>query len=620
MTEKNAFNAEISALFDLIAKHLYSNSDAFVRELISNSSDANDKFRILALKDAKLDNGDALGIWLEIDEAENTLIFRDNGIGMSLTDAKDHLGTIARSGTKAFMEKLESAPKEDQKNMIGQFGVGFYSAFVVADEVIVQSRRADLKPEEGIEWRSVGKGEYEIKPLKVEARGTKIILKLKEEHKDYTNDWKLRQVITKYSDHLPYPVHLKFEQKNDKGDIDVKEDVVNQAKALWAKHKKDITDEQYEEFYKHISHDFEAPLSRIHYHIEGSPSFKALLYLPKRAPMDLWSQDGKRGLKLFVERVFIMDNAEQFLPSYLRFVKGVVDSSDLPLNVSRELLQSNKVTETIKATNTKRILSLLDQMAAKEPEKYQEFYKEFGSILKEGPGEDFANQERIAKLLRFASTKTEETTVSLSDYVASMKPEQESIYYIIADNYRAGKCSPNIEVYQKKDIDVLILSDRVDEWLMARLPEFEGKKFVNISQGKVDIEDSEEEKLSEEDQKSQEDFIKKVKDVLGDRVKDVRSTNRLTESPSCVVADDQEMTPNLKRILREAGQVVPESKLIFELNMDHPLVNRLMIESNEAVFEKRATLMHMQALLLSGEELNEPDQFVKIMNDLLIEG
>ena len=496
--------------------------------------------------------------------------------------------------------------------------MGFYSAFVVAEEVTVRTRRADLGANDAVMWQSKGQGEYSIADIQREERGTSIVLKIKDEFKDYLEDWKLRTVINKYSDHLAYPVMMNVSEKNDDGEMVHKEEAINQAKALWTHDKKDITDEQYQAFYKHISHDFDDARDWTHQRVEGKYAFTTLLYLPKRAPMDLYQMEAKRGLKLFVQRVFIMDDADVFLPGYLLFVKGIVDSNDLPLNVSRELLQKNKVTESIKSNNTKKILSLLEKMAKDKPEEYASFYASFGAVLKEGPGEDFANQERILSLLRFASTQTDQgnTTRSLDEYIANMGDKQEKIYYIIADGLRSGLNSPVMEMYKKKGIEVLVMFDRVDEWLMARVSEYKGKAMQNITQGESDIEDDRPE-VSEEEKAQQNAMIDRIKSLLGDDVKDVRQTHRLTESPCCVVGDKDDISTHLKKMLKDAGQPVPETKPIFEINLSHPLVQQLE-QVSESDFKQRVQLLHMQALMLAGETLEKPDEFIKIMNDLLV--
>ena len=640
--ETKKFATETKQIMELFAKWLYRDRDIFLRELISNAADAQDKLKTLALADDSLyaDDHD-LKIWILIDKDKKTITVRDNGVGMDYDEVVSHLGTIARSGTKQFLQSMAATDGTvDKGNLIGQFGVGFYSAFVVADEVEVRSLRAGLKAEEGVVWRSNGHEDYQIAKTKLDNRGTEVVLHLKEDAADFLEQWRLRKIITTYSDHIGFPIVMFKEQEiadesaADEGEKDkdkdapkkteIVEEVVNQAKALWTMPKKDITDEQYEAFYKHISHDFNKPIAWVHNRVEGKLEYTSLLYIPSQAPFDLWNRDHKRGLKLYVQRVFIMDDAEQLLPAYLRFVKGVIDANDLPLNVSREVLQSSEVVETIKASCIKRILGTLEAMIKDDPEKYHAFWKTFGAVLKEGPGEDFANKDRIAKLLRFSSTAndSELQTRSLDDYVAAMLKDQDKIYYIIAENYSAAKASPHLELFKKRGVEVLLLTERIDEWLVSRLGEYAGKSLVSISRGDVDLGDlgsSDEEKQEYEKQKEAfADITKRVKDVLADKVKDVRVTERLTDSPSCVVADDDDMSMNLKRMLKEAGQAVPDSKPILELNPNHALVERLKNEVSDEQFARVAEVLLGQAVLAEGGSLQNPAEFVNKLNQLLL--
>ncbi|POZ79739.1 molecular chaperone HtpG [Coxiella burnetii] len=625
--ETLSFEAEVKQLLHLVAHSLYSNKEIFLRELISNSSDAADKLRYQALSDAALYENDAdLKIWIDFDKDNRTITIRDNGIGMSREEVIENLGTIAKSGTRAFRELLAEKKAEDSQ-LIGQFGVGFYSAFIVADRVVVRTRRAGMKADQGVEWESTGEGEYTLKNIDKPTRGTEVVLHLKESEEEFLDSLRLRAIITKYSDHILLPIVMKKIKTSGADDEDKnetpEEEVVNRANALWVLPKDKIKDEEYKELYKHIAHDFEDPLAWVHNKVEGKLEYTTLLYIPARAPFDLWNREGQRGLKLYVKRIFIMDDAEHFMPMYLRFVKGIVDSNDLPLNISRELLQSNEVINKIKAGCVKRILSLLEDLAKNDKEKYASFWKAFGQVLKEGPAEDFANRDRIANLLRFASTHndTDEQNVSLQDYISRMKPEQNKIYYIVADTYTSAKNSPLLEVFRKKDIEVLLMSDRVDEWLVAHLNEFEGKSLQSIAKGTLDLGDLEKEEKVETEkfEKDFDELLKQFKEVLGEKIKDVRITHRLTDSPTCVVFDENEMSGHLQRLLIQTGQDFMQAKPILEINPSHPLILRVKNESDKTRFNRWADLLLNQALLAEGEQLKDPASFVKGLNELLLD-
>ncbi|ACJ18973.1 molecular chaperone HtpG [Coxiella burnetii] len=625
--ETLSFEAEVKQLLHLVAHSLYSNKEIFLRELISNSSDAADKLRYQALSDAALYENDAdLKIWIDFDKDNRTITIRDNGIGMSREEVIENLGTIAKSGTRAFRELLAEKKAEDSQ-LIGQFGVGFYSAFIVADRVVVRTRRAGMKADQGVEWESTGEGEYTLKNIDKPTRGTEVVLHLKESEEEFLDPLRLRAIITKYSDHILLPIVMKKIKTSGADDEDKnetpEEEVVNRANALWVLPKDKIKDEEYKELYKHIAHDFEDPLAWVHNKVEGKLEYTTLLYIPARAPFDLWNREGQRGLKLYVKRIFIMDDAEHFMPMYLRFVKGIVDSNDLPLNISRELLQSNEVINKIKAGCVKRILSLLEDLAKNDKEKYASFWKAFGQVLKEGPAEDFANRDRIANLLRFASTHndTDEQNVSLQDYISRMKPEQNKIYYIVADTYTSAKNSPLLEVFRKKDIEVLLMSDRVDEWLVAHLNEFEGKSLQSIAKGTLDLGDLEKEEKVETEkfEKDFDELLKQFKEVLGEKINDVRITHRLTDSPTCVVFDENEMSGHLQRLLIQTGQDFMQAKPILEINPSHPLILRVKNESDKTRFNRWADLLLNQALLAEGEQLKDPASFVKGLNELLLD-
>ncbi|HEY0845843.1 MAG TPA: molecular chaperone HtpG [Noviherbaspirillum sp.] len=622
------FQAEVKQLLHLMIHSLYSNKEIFLRELISNASDASDKLRFEAINNAGLfENDPDLKIRITFDKAARTITISDNGIGMSREEAIEHLGTIAKSGTKEFFSKLSGDQQKDAA-LIGQFGVGFYSAFIVADKITVDTRRAGLPADQGVRWESTGEGDFSVEQIDKPARGTDITLHLREGEDEFLSVWKLKSIIRKYSDHISIPILMKKEEwDEEKKETVVKDEfeTVNQASALWARSKSDITPEQYDEFYKHVSHDFEAPLSYTHNRVEGRSEYIQLLYIPARAPFDLWDRNKRGGIKLYVKRVFIMDDAEQLMPVYLRFVKGVIDSSDLPLNVSREILQESRDVKVIREGSTKRVLGMLEEMANSDDQaqkdKYAKFWKEFGQVLKEGIGEDHANKERIAKLLRFASTHNDndEQTVSLDAYISRMKEGQDKIYYVTAENYAAAKNSPHLEIFRKKGVEVLLLTDRVDEWMLSFLHEVEGKELASVAKGDLDLgklEDEEEKKQHEQTENEYKDLVEKMKTALADRAKDVRVTFRLTDSPACLVADEHELSGNLLRMLKAAGQNAPESKPILEINPDHPLVQRLKYE--DAKFNDWSMILFDQAALAEGGTLSDPAGFVKRLNEMLL--
>lgn len=625
--QTRAFEAEVKQILHLVTHSLYSNKEIFLRELVSNASDAADKLRYAALSDSSLyeDQGE-LEIYIDFDAEKRTITIRDNGIGMTRDEAIENLGTIAQSGTRAFKQLLDAEKSKDSQ-LIGQFGVGFYSAFVVADRVEVRTRRAGQPKETGVSWSSAGEGEFEVKNIEKTSRGTEIILHLKSEEDEFLNDYKLRSIIKKYSDHIMLPVKMKkaavpTSDDEEKASDAVEYEIVNQANALWAQSKSEISKEQYHSFYKHIAHDFEDPLAWAHNRVEGKLEYTSLLFLPKRAPFDLWNRDMMRGLKLYVKRVFIMDDVEHLMPNYLRFVKGVIDSNDLPLNVSRELLQSNRVIESIKSGCTKRVLSMLENMAENDVDQYSTFWQAFGAVIKEGPAEDFANKDRIAKLLRFSSTQDDqqEQRVSLADYVSRMQPQQKKIYYVVADSFTAAKNSPLLEVFRKKGIEVLLMSDRVDEWLVAHLNEFDGKTLQSISKGALDLgeapeEEKEQKKAQEEEYK---DYLEKMQASLQDQVKAVRLTDRLVESPACVVFEENEMSGHMQRLLAQAGQEFSASLPILEINPDHALIKKIKQAVGTEQFDQWASVMLSQALLSEGEQLKDPAGFVKQLNTLLL--
>jgi len=626
--ETMGFQTEVKQLLNLMINSLYSNKEIFLRELISNAADAADKLRFEALSDDALyeEDGD-LKIRVDFDKEARTITITDNGIGMTREEVINNIGTIARSGTKAFFGQLTGDQAKDSQ-LIGQFGVGFYSAFIVADKVTLKTRRAGTTKEHGVLWESAGEGEFNIETIEKATRGTEVTLHLREDEDEFLNGWRLRNVIRKYSDHINLPIIMQKEPVPDEeGKIDesiIEDETVNKATALWTLSKNDITDEQYKEFYKQIAHDFQDPLSWSHNKVEGNTEYTSLLYIPSKAPFDLWDRDRMHGIKLYVKRVFIMEDSEQLMPRYLRFIRGVIDTNDLPLNVSREILQSSKVIDTIRAASVKKILSELNKMANNEPEQYAEFWKEFGQVIKEGPGEDFANKEALAKLLRFASTETgnADQTVSLEDYVSRMKDKQDKIFYITAESYAAAKNSPHLEVFRKKGIEVLLLTDRVDEWLVNSLTDFDGKHLQSVAKGDLDLgelEDEEEKKAHEEVEKNFEDLVERVKKTLDEKVKDVRITHRLTDSPACLVADHYDMSGNLERMLKAAGQQVSASKPILELNPEHPMVAKLKDEQNDEQFSDWTSIIFDQALLAEGGQLEDPASFVKKLNAMLLQ-
>jgi len=623
--ETLGFQAEVKQLLNLMIHSLYSNKEIFLRELISNASDAADKLRFEALSDNTLFGSDAdLKIRIAFDNKARTITVSDNGVGMSREEVVNNIGTIAKSGTREFFQALTGDQAKDAR-LIGQFGVGFYSSFIAADRVTLVTRRAGLPASEGVRWESDGGGEFTVEPVEKEGRGTEVTLHLREGEDELLSDWKLREIVRKYSDHIAIPIVMKKRKwdKDKSEEIATDEDeTVNQASALWARPKSEITEEQYQEFYKHVAHDNEAPLAYTHNRVEGRQEYVQLLYVPSRAPFDLWDRQQRRGLKLYVRRVFIMDDAEQLLPAYLRFVRGVVDSNDLPLNVSREILQESRDIEAIRAGCTKRVLTLLEDLAERDKDRYASFWREFGRVLKEGVGEDFANRERIAKLLRFASTHadSEEQSVSLADYLARMKEGQDRIYYVTAETFLAAKNSPHLEIFRKQGIEVLLLSERVDEWLVGNLPEFEGKALASVAKGELDLSklQSDEEKKEQAKQESEHRaLVAKLKDALGERVKEVRVTARLTQSPSCLVADENDMGGNLSRILKAVGQKMPQAKPILEINPSHPMVKRL--EEEKTRFADWGNLLFEQALLAEGGQLEDPAGFVRRMNELMLE-
>lgn len=624
--ETLGFKTEVKQLLHLMIHSLYSNKEIFLRELISNASDACDKLRFEALQNDALYEGNSdLSIHIDFDKDVGTLTIEDNGIGMNRDDVVNHLGTIAKSGTAEFLSKLSGDQKKDSQ-LIGQFGVGFYSAFIVADKVTVETRKAGEAADQAVRWESAGEGDFTLENIEKAERGTRIILHLKEEDKEFADSFRLRTLIKKYSDHIATPVFLP--QETDAEDADKAEkkipEAVNQAKALWTRSKSDISDEEYNEFYKHVSHDWNDPLLWAHNKVEGNLDYTSLLYIPSKAPFDIWNRDAIRGLKLYVQRVFIMDDAEQFLPLYLRFVKGVLDSNDLSLNVSREILQQDKQVTTMRTALVKRVLDSLTKLAKNDAEKYQTFWDEFGSILKEGPAEDFANREKIAKLFRFATTKSEGETqnVSLTDYVARMREGQKKIYYITGENYAAVASSPHLEYFRSKGVEVLLLSDRVDEWMVGHLTEFDGKLFQDITKGELDLDDladSAEKEKQKELEETHQSLVERVEKALEGKVKKVRVTSRLTESPACLVVGQYDMGGHMRRLMEAAGQPLPEADVTLEINPTHLLIERLNSEQSEDRFAELVELIHAQAQLAEGSQLEDPAQYVQRLNKLLLE-
>lgn len=617
--ETRGFQSEVKQLLQLMIHSLYSNKEIFLRELISNASDAADKLRFRALSKPELyENDGELRVRISADKDNGTLTISDNGIGMSRDEVIDNLGTIAKSGTKAFLETLGSDQAKDSQ-MIGQFGVGFYSAFIVADKVTVRSRAAGAPADEGVFWESAGEGEYTIADIEKAERGTEITLHLRDDEKEFLDNWRLRSVISKYSDHIALPVEI--EDKNEE-DGTVTWEKINQAKALWTRSKSEISDEEYVEFYKHISHDYADPLTWTHNRVEGKQEYTSLLYVPSQAPFDLWNRDQQHGLKLYVQRVFIMDDAEQFMPNYLRFVRGVLDSNDLPLNVSREILQDSALTRSLRSALTKRVLQMLEKLAKSDAEKYQTFWQQFGLVMKEGPAEDMANSETIAKLLRFATTHTDSNVqnVSLEEYVSRMVEGQDKIYYITADSYAAAKGSPHLELFRKKGIEVLLLSDRIDEWMMNYLSEFDGKQFQSVSKADESLDKLADENKAEQEEadKQLEPFVERVKTFLGERVKEVKLTHRLTDTPAIVTTNADEMSTQMAKLFAAAGQAAPEVKYNFELNPAHPLVKKASEVSDESVFADWVDVLLDQALLAERGTLEDPNLFIRKINELLL--
>lgn len=642
--EVHGFQTEVKQLLQLMIHSLYSNKEIFLRELVSNAADASDKLRFEALKNADLFEGDGdLRVRVSADKETNTVTISDNGIGMTHDQIVEHLGTIAKSGTAEFFSKLSGDQASDSQ-LIGQFGVGFYSAFIVADKVTVRSRAAGVAANEGVEWQSEGEGQFTTRQIEKSNRGTDIILHLKEDENEFLDDWRLRSIVTKYSDHISVSVEMlsqeipaveaQDEVKDDDGNvvtpaIEARDAVppqweaVNKATALWTREKSDVSEDEYKEFYKHVSHDFADPLLWEHNKVEGKTEYTSLLYVPSKAPFDLYNREKQHGLKLYVQRVFIMDDAEQFMPTYLRFVKGLLDSNDLPLNVSREILQDNKVTQAIRKGCTKRVLKMLEKLGNKDKEQYQSFWNEFGQVLKEGPAEDMANKEQIGKLLRFASSHEDSSAqnVSLPEYVERMKEGQDKIFYVVADSFEAAKNSPHLEVFRKKGIEVLLLSDRIDEWLVSHLTEFDGKQLQSVARGGVDLSDMEDEESKEAQEKLEQEFdsvTKRMQDVLGDKVKEVKISNRLTDSPAVIVTADDDMSIQMQKLMAQVGQEVPEVKPIFEINAEHDLVKHVADESDDEKFAQWVDVLFEQATLAERGSLKDPASFVARLNKLMM--
>ena len=613
--ETLGFQAEVKQLLHLMVHSLYGNKEIFLRELVSNASDAGDKLRFEALADGALfENDPELKIRVSVDPAERTIMISDNGIGMSRQEVIEQIGTIAKSGTREFFEHLASDRAKDA-NLIGQFGVGFYSAFIVSDRVTLVTRRAGLGPEHGVRWESTGEGEYTVETVTKESRGTDVILHLRPEEDELLSGDRLRAILRKYSDHITAPILMKKETDAD--------EQVNQASALWARPKSEITEEQYHEFYKHVAHDFESPLAYVHAKVEGRQEYTQLFYIPQRAPFDLWDREHRRGIKLYVRRVFIMDDAEDLMPAYLRFVRGIIDSSDLPLNVSREILQQSRDVQSIRAASIKRVLGLLDDLASHQQEKYATFWQTFGRVLKEGAAEDMANRDRLAKLLRFASTHdgSEAQTVSLADYVGRMKEGQNAIYYITADGFAAARNSPHLEIFRKLGVEVLLMYDRIDEWVVSALADIEGKPLQSVAKGDLDLSTLKGDAAKDDETSAAEDdnpLIERMQSALKDRVSAVRRTERLTDSPACLVGDEHGLSTNLERILKAAGQDIPGSKPVLEINPSHPIVQRLKAENDETRFADWSRILFDQATLAEGGQLEDPASFVKRLNELML--
>ena len=630
--ETLGFETEVKHLLHLMIHSLYSNKEIFLRELISNASDAADKLRFEALSNDKLYEGDSdLKIRLEFDKDKRTITIVDNGIGMTRAEVQEHIGTIAKSGTRQFFEALTGEQAKDSE-LIGQFGVGFYSAFIVADKVTLTTRKAGADKSEGTRWESAGEGDYTIETVEKAKRGTEIVLHLKEAESEFLDGYRIRSIVRKFSDHISLPIVMDKEvmpaMEEEEGEeakpvAQIEEETINSASALWTKARQDISDEDYNQFYKHVGHDFQDPLTFVHSKVEGTNEYTLLLYVPSRAPFDLWDRDAKHGVKLYIRKVFITDDAEQLMPRYLRFIRGIIDANSLPLNVSREILQQSKQISSIKSGAVKKVLGMLEGLAKNEPEKYETFWSQFGTVIKEGPIEDHGNKDRVAKLLRFASTHTDtdKQDVALEDYVSRMKEGQEKIYYVTADSFSAAKNSPHLEIFRKKGIEVLLLSDRIDEWLVTNLDEFDGKHLQSVAKGDLDLgklDDEEDKKVQEEVNKDFETVVKQIKDVLGEKVSEVRLSHRLTESPACLVADVYGMSLNMERIMKEAGQMMGMGrKPIFEINPTHPLVVRMKEEQDDARFADLTHILFDQAILSEGGQLDDPAAFVHKLNGLL---
>ncbi|HIF9258135.1 TPA: molecular chaperone HtpG [Photobacterium damselae] len=621
--ETRGFQSEVKQLLHLMIHSLYSNKEIFLRELISNASDAADKLRFRALSDGSLYENDAeLAVKISVNQDAGTLTISDNGIGMTREDVIEHLGTIAKSGTKEFFAKLNEEETKDSQ-LIGQFGVGFYSAFIVADSVTVNTRAAGVPADQAVSWSSAGEGDYTVENTTKATRGTDIILHLRDDEKEFLDEYRLRDIISKYSDHIGIPVLIQTTERDEEGNETGKKwEQINKAQALWTRNKSDISDEEFKEFYKHVSHDFAEPLTWSLNHVEGKQDYTSLLYIPSKAPWDLYHRDSQHGLKLYVQRVFIMDDAQQFMPMYLRFMRGLIDSNDLPLNVSREILQDNKVTQALRKACTKRALSMLSKLAKGDSEKYQTFWQEFGQVIKEGLAEDFANRDKIAQLLRFSSTHNDsvEQTVALADYVERMKEGQDKIYYITADNFNAAKNSPHLEQFRAKGIEVLLMHDRIDEWMMSYMPEFEGKGFQSITKSDLDLSKFEDEAEKEKHKETEEAFksvVERTKEYLGSRVKDVRTTFKLHDTPAVVVTDENEMGTQMAKLLAAAGQEAPEVQYILELNPDHALVKQMADEADEEIFGRWVEMLFGQSLLAERGAMDDPSRFLTAMNQLL---
>ncbi|HIF9404254.1 TPA: molecular chaperone HtpG [Photobacterium damselae] len=622
--ETRGFQSEVKQLLHLMIHSLYSNKEIFLRELISNASDAADKLRFRALSDGSLYENDAeLAVKISVNQDAGTLTISDNGIGMTREDVIEHLGTIAKSGTKEFFAKLNEEETKDSQ-LIGQFGVGFYSAFIVADSVTVNTRAAGVPADQAVSWSSAGEGDYTVENTTKATRGTDIILHLRDDEKEFLDEYRLRDIISKYSDHIGIPVLIQTTERDEEGNETGKKwEQINKAQALWTRNKSDISDEEFKEFYKHVSHDFAEPLTWSLNHVEGKQDYTSLLYIPSKAPWDLYHRDSQHGLKLYVQRVFIMDDAQQFMPMYLRFMRGLIDSNDLPLNVSREILQDNKVTQALRKACTKRALSMLSKLAKGDSEKYQTFWQEFGQVIKEGLAEDFANRDKIAQLLRFSSTHNDsaEQTVALADYVERMKEGQDKIYYITADNFNAAKNSPHLEQFRAKGIEVLLMHDRIDEWMMSYMPEFEGKGFQSITKSDLDLSKFEDEAEKEKHKETEEAFksvVERTKEYLGSRVKDVRTTFKLHDTPAVVVTDENEMGTQMAKLLAAAGQEAPEVQYILELNPDHALVKQMADEADEEIFGRWVEMLFGQSLLAERGAMDDPSRFLTAMNQLLV--